>query len=75
MLPANTPVASLGLTTLTKSTTALAGDGATYSRIEGEISALTSQRDALAAKMIQKLEGAESQASLTASETERGLAE
>jgi hypothetical protein len=55
----NAPVASLGLTTLTKSTTALAGDDATYSRIEGQISALTRQRDALAAKMIQKLEGAE----------------
>jgi len=54
----NAPVASLGLMTLTKSTTALEGDDATYGRIEGKISALTTKRDALATEMIQTLEGA-----------------
>jgi hypothetical protein len=53
------PVGELGLKTLEVSTTALAGDDATYAKLEGQISALTTKRDALAGKMIQKLEDAE----------------
>ena len=53
------PVGFLGLKSLEVSTTALAGDDATYADLEGKLSALTTQRDALAAQIIQVLEGAE----------------
>ncbi|MGE5141082.1 MAG: hypothetical protein ACM3JD_16565, partial [Rudaea sp.] len=56
------PVGPLGLASLAISTRALssadAGD-ATYSQLEGQLMTITSQRDALAAKMIGMLEGAE----------------
>lgn len=53
------PVGFLGLKSLKVSTTALAGDDATYDDLEGKLSALTTQRDAVAAQIIQVLEGAE----------------
>ncbi len=55
----NAPVGQLSMDTLEASTTALAGDDATYASIESRIGALTTKRDALAAKIIQKLEDAE----------------
>jgi hypothetical protein len=55
----NAPVGALGKATLTASTTALAGDDATYAKIEGQIGAWTTQRDALASQIIQALEDAE----------------
>ncbi len=55
----NAPVGYLGLSTLGASTRALAGDDATYTQIEGQLSALVTQRDALAAQIIQVLENAE----------------
>jgi hypothetical protein len=53
------PVGFLGLTSLKISTTALAGDDATYADLEGKLSALTTKRDAVAAQIIHALEGAE----------------
>ena len=53
------PLGKLGMTSLKASTRALAGSDATYAKIEGQISALTTQRDALAAQMIQALGDAE----------------
>jgi hypothetical protein len=53
------PVGPLGLSTLKVSTRALAGDDSTYTQLENQLSALTQQRDALAAQIIQKLEDAE----------------
>jgi hypothetical protein len=55
----NAPVGELGMDTLEASTTALAGDDATYATIEGQLAALTTKRDALAATIIQKLEDVE----------------
>ncbi len=55
------PVGFLGLTSLKVSTRALAGDDNTYANLEGALSALTQQRDAIAAQIIQLLEGAEFQ--------------
>jgi hypothetical protein len=55
----NAPVGEVGQATLDLSTRALTGNDATYARVEGELSALTTARDALAAKIIAKLEGAE----------------
>ena len=52
------PTGELGLTMLEASTSARADD-ATYARTQSELAALTEKRDALAAEMIQKLEGAE----------------
>lgn len=58
----NAPVGELSLASLRASTTALesnaAGD-ATYTQIEGQIAALTSQRDALAGQMSALLDDAE----------------
>ncbi len=53
------PVGALGKATLAASTTALAGDDATYAQIEAQISGWTTQRDALAAKIIGLIEDAE----------------
>ncbi len=47
------------MTTLAISTTALAGDDATYATLEGELSAITTERDAIASQMIATLEAAE----------------
>jgi cell division protein FtsB len=47
----NAPFGAFGLHTLSASTRALAGDEATYTRLEGKIADLTSQRDALAAQI------------------------
>lgn len=53
------PLGKLGLASLRVSTRALAGDDQTYTKLEGQLSALTTERDALAAQIIQKLEDAE----------------
>jgi hypothetical protein len=53
------PVGALGLTSLKVSTKALAGDDQTYTNLENQLSALTQQRDTLAAQIIQRLEDAE----------------
>jgi hypothetical protein len=53
------PVGFLGLTSLQVSTRALAGDDTTYANLEAQLSSLTQQRDAVAAQIIQLLEGAE----------------
>jgi hypothetical protein len=55
----NAPVAKLGLASLKVSTRALAGSDSTYTTLENALAALTTQRDALAAQIIQKLEDAE----------------
>ncbi len=52
----NAPVGPLGVQTLIKSTTALAGDDATYATIEDEILDLTKQRNAIASQMLSMLE-------------------
>ena len=55
------PVANLGLATLSISTDALksnAASDATYTQTEGQLQSISTQRDALAAKMISLLEGA-----------------
>jgi hypothetical protein len=57
----NAPLGVFGLKTLQVSTTALSGDDATYAKLEAEIAAVTTKRDALAARIIQKLEAAEFQ--------------
>jgi hypothetical protein len=53
------PVGELGLTSLQVSTRALGGSNETYANLEGQLSAITAERDALAAQIIQLLEGAE----------------
>jgi hypothetical protein len=55
----NAPLGQFGRTTLATSTKALAGDDRTYNRLEDRLTSLGSQRDALAAQIIQKLEAAE----------------
>jgi len=55
----NAPVGQFGRATLATSTKALAGDDRTYNRLEDRLASLGSQRDALAAQIIQKLEAAE----------------
>jgi hypothetical protein len=55
------PVGPLGLTTLDVSTSALAGDDATYAKLETALRQLGDQRDALAATLIGQLEAAEFQ--------------
>jgi hypothetical protein len=55
----NAPVGVFGMKTLEVSTTALSGDDATYAKLEAQIAAITTKRDALAATIIQKLEAAE----------------
>lgn len=53
------PLGELGRNTLAVSTTALAGDDATYVALEASLAAISDQRDALAAQMIALLDGAE----------------
>ena len=53
------PLGKLGLASLRVSTRALAGDDHTYTKLENQLSALTTERGALAAQIIQKLEDAE----------------
>ena len=53
------PLGELGQRTLAVSTTALAGDDATYAALEAALEAISDQRDALAAQMIALLDGAE----------------
>jgi hypothetical protein len=58
----NAPFGEFAMAALKASTKALAStdaDDATYTSIEGQIESLTSQRDALAAKMVGLLNGAE----------------
>jgi hypothetical protein len=55
----NAPVGEIGQATLELSTRALAGDDATYARIEAELTSITTARDALASAILEKLEGAE----------------
>jgi hypothetical protein len=54
----NAPVGVLGLRTLELSTRAIKGDDATYAALEGQITNLTAQRNALAGRMIAVLESA-----------------
>jgi hypothetical protein len=54
----NAPVGPFGLSTLEASTTALAGDDATYARIEEQLTTLTNDRNALAGQIIAALEAA-----------------
>jgi hypothetical protein len=53
------PLGELGRHTLAVSTSALAGDDATYAALEAALTAISDQRDALAAQMIALLDGAE----------------
>jgi arylsulfatase A-like enzyme len=53
------PLGELGRQTLAVSTTALAGDDPTYAALEAALTAISDQRDALAAQMIAVLDGAE----------------
>jgi hypothetical protein len=55
----NAPVGELGLASLKISTAALAGDDATYNRLEKQLQLITAFRDALAARMLDRLEDAE----------------
>jgi hypothetical protein len=55
----NAPVGELGLATLKISTAALAGDDATYNELENQLQLITAERDALAAKMLDRLSAAE----------------
>jgi hypothetical protein len=54
----NAPVGELGRATLRLSTKALEGDDATYTRIENQLIALTSARNAIAGQMITMLNAA-----------------
>jgi hypothetical protein len=54
----NAPFGALGAAAIDVSTTALRGDDATYQRLERALSDLTADRDAVAAAMLQVLEGA-----------------
>jgi hypothetical protein len=55
----NAPLGQLGFNTLTGiSTTALAGDDATYAILEAQIQAITTQRNKIADQMIEMLEDA-----------------
>jgi arylsulfatase A-like enzyme len=55
----NAPVGELGRKTLELSTRALVSDAATYATLEEQLTSLTAQRNALAARMIAILESAE----------------
>jgi len=54
----NAPVGQFGMSTLALSTQALQGDDATYTTIENQLTALNSERDAIAGQMISLLNGA-----------------
>ncbi|HEX7837431.1 MAG TPA: hypothetical protein VF469_08210 [Kofleriaceae bacterium] len=53
------PLGELGQKTLAVSTAALAGDDRTYAALEASLAGISAQRDALAARMIALLDGAE----------------
>lgn len=55
----NAPVGALGLASLKVSTAALAGDDATYNKLENQLQIITAVRDALAARMFDRLSDAE----------------
>jgi hypothetical protein len=55
----NAPVGELGLASLKISTAALAGDDATYNQLENQLQSITAVRDALAARMFDRLSDAE----------------
>jgi hypothetical protein len=55
----NAPTGDVGLAVIRASTKALAGNFGTYTNLEARIDALTSQRDALSAKMVALLSAAE----------------
>jgi hypothetical protein len=55
----NAPNAELGRDSLKISNKALAGDDATYSKLEGQLAGITSVRDLLAGQMLDRLEDAE----------------
>jgi hypothetical protein len=55
----NAPVGELGLGSLKISTAVLAGDDATYNSLENRLQLITIFRDALAARMLNRLEDAE----------------
>ena len=55
----NAPVGELGLASLKISTAALAGDDATYNNLESQLQLITAARDALAARMFDRLSDAE----------------
>jgi len=55
----NAPVGQLGRKTFAISTAALTGDDSTYGILEGQIARLTNERNAIAQKMIDMLEGVE----------------
>jgi hypothetical protein len=55
----NAPVGQFGQATLKISTSALVGDDQKYNRLENRLTSIGSQRDALAAQIIQRLEAAE----------------
>jgi len=55
----NAPVGELGLATLKISTAALAGDEETYNDLEGRLQFITTLRDHLAARMLDRLTDAE----------------
>jgi hypothetical protein len=55
----NAPVGELGLASLKISTAALAGDDATYNILETQLQWITTERDALAARMFDRLSDAE----------------
>jgi hypothetical protein len=55
----NAPVGELGLGSLKISTAALAGDDATYNSLENQLQLITAERDALAARMFDRLSAAE----------------
>jgi hypothetical protein len=57
----NAPVGELGLASLKVSTAALAGNDATYNHLENQLQSVTAYRDALAAKMLDRLTAAEFQ--------------
>ncbi len=55
----NAPLGELGMATLKISTTALAGDDKTYNNLENRLQLITVLRDALAARMLDRLTDAE----------------
>jgi hypothetical protein len=69
----NAPLGELGLATLKISTTALAGDDATYNDLENRLQGITAFRDALAARMLDRLTDAEFHRKPISSGEERAL--
>jgi arylsulfatase A-like enzyme len=69
----NAPVGELGLASLKISTAALAGDDATYNSLENRLQLITIFRDALAARMLNRLEDAELHGQRISDSEERAL--